>query len=134
MAVERRGDMSEGGELGQPRRREELRRSPKACAIPQRAVYAAWPRGKANRGAAGGDGESLAACAQRLRGKLSRAWTRLVSGSYFPPPVKEVGIPKASGGIRPLGIPTVGDRVAQTVAKMAREPQREAPFDPDSYG
>ncbi len=134
MAVERRGDMIEGGELGQPLRREELGTPPKAFAIPKRAVFAAWQRVKANRGAAGIDGESLAAFEQKLRGNLYRVWNRLVSGSYFPPPVKEVGIPKASGGIRPLGIPTVGDRVAQTVAKMALEPQLEPHFDPDSYG
>jgi hypothetical protein len=134
MEVERRGDIIEGGELGQPLRREELRTSPKAFAIPKRAVFAAWQRVKANRGAAGIDGESLAAFEQRLRGNLYRVWNRLVSGSYFPPPVKEVGIPKAGGGVRPLGIPTVGDRVAQTVAKMALEPQLDPHFDQDSYG
>jgi group II intron reverse transcriptase/maturase len=134
MGVERRGDSIEGGELGQPLRREELRTSPKAFAIPKRAVFAAWQRVKANRGAAGIDGESLAAFEQKLRGNLYRVWNRLVSGSYFPPPVKEVGIPKPGGGVRPLGIPTVGDRVAQTVAKMALEPQLEPHFDPDSYG
>jgi RNA-directed DNA polymerase len=134
MEVERRGDSIEGGDLGQPLRREERRTSPKAFAIPKRAVFAAWQRVKANRGAAGIDGESLAAFEQQLRGNLYRVWNRLVSGSYFPPPVKEVGIPKAGGGVRPLGIPTVGDRVAQTVAKMALEPQLEPHFDPDSYG
>jgi len=107
MAVERRGDLSEGGDLGQPLRREELGTSPKAFAIPKRAVFAAWQRVKANRGAAGIDGESLAAFEQKLRGNRYRVWNRLVSGSYFPPPVKEVGIPKARGGIRPLGIPMV---------------------------
>jgi RNA-directed DNA polymerase len=132
--VERRGDIIEGDALGQPPRREELEASPKALAIPNRAVFAAWQRGKANRGAAGIDGESLAAFEQQLRGNLYRVWNRLVLGSYFPPPVKEVGIPKASGGTRPLGIPTVGDRVAQTVAKMALEPHLEPHFDPDSYG
>ena len=88
----------------------------------------------ANRGAAGREGESLAAVEQQLGGNLYRVWNRLVSGRYFPPPVKEVGIPKAGGGVRPLGIPTVGDRVAQTVAKRALEPQLEPHFDPDSYG
>jgi RNA-directed DNA polymerase len=134
MDVERRGDIIEGGDPSQPLRREELGTAPKAFAIPKRAVFAAWQRVKANRGAAGIDGESLAAFEQKLRGNLYRVWNRLVSGSYFPPPVKEVGIPKAGGGIRPLGIPTVGDRVAQTVAKMALEPQLEPHFDPDSYG
>ena len=134
MDVERRGDIIEGGGLGQPLRREELGTAPKAFAIPKRAVFAAWQRVKANRGVAGIDGESLAAFEQKLRGNLYRVWNRLVSGSYFPPPVKEVGIPKAGGGIRPLGIPTVGDRVAQTVAKMALEPHLEPHFDQDSYG
>jgi RNA-directed DNA polymerase len=134
MAVERRGDIIEGGDPSQPLQREELGTAPKAFAIPKRAVFEAWQRVKANRGAAGIDGESLAAFEQQLRGHLYRVWNRLGSGSYFPPPVKEVGIPKASGGTRPLGIPTVGDRVAQTVAKMALEPQLEPHFDPDSYG
>jgi len=134
MAGERRGDIIEGEAVSQPLRREERAASPKAFAIPKRAVFTAWQRVKANRGAAGIDGESLVAFEQQLPGNLYRVWNRLVSGSYFPPPVKEVGIPKASGGIRPLGIPTVGDRVAQTVAKMALEPQLEPHFDRDSYG
>jgi RNA-directed DNA polymerase len=134
MEVERRGDSIEGGALGQPLRREELRTSPKAFAIPQRAVVAAWQRVKANRGAAGRDGESLAAFEQKRRGNLYRVWNRLVSGSSCPPPVKEVGSPTAGGGVRPLGIPTVGERVAQTGAQRALEPQLEPHFDPDSYG
>ncbi len=134
MDGERRGDIIEGDGLSQPPRREELGTSPKSFAIPKRAVFAAWQRVKANRGAAGIDEESLAAFEQKLRGNLYRVWNRRVSGSYFPPPVKEVGIPKAGGGTRPLGIPTVGDRVAQTVAKMALEPQLEPHFDHDSYG
>ena len=107
MEVERRGDIIEGEALGQPLRREERAASPKAFAIPKRAVFAAWQRVKANQGVAGRDGESLAAFEQQLRGNLYRVGNRLVSGRYFPPPVKEVGIPKASGGIRPLGIPMV---------------------------
>jgi hypothetical protein len=107
MAVERRGDMIEGEGLSQPLRREELGTAPKAFAIPKRTVFAAWQRVKANRGAAGIDGESLAAFEQKLRGNLYRVWNRLVSGSYFPPPVKEVRIPKAGGGTRPLGISMV---------------------------
>jgi group II intron reverse transcriptase/maturase len=134
MAVERRGDIIEGEAVSQPLRREERAASPKAFAIPKRAVFAAWQRVKANRGAAGIEGESLTVFEQKLSGNLYRVWNRLASGSYFPPPVKEVGSPKASGGIRPLGIPTVGDRVAQTVAKMALEPQVDPHLDPDSYG
>ena len=117
MAVERRGDSIEGDGHGQPPRREEPGPSPKAFAIPKRMIFEAWQRVKANRGAAGIDGESLAAFEQKLRGNLYRIWNRLVSGSYFPPPVKEVGIPKASGGMRPLGIPTV--RVNYTAVQRA---------------
>ncbi len=134
MDVERRGDIIEVDALSQPPRREELRASPKSFAIPKRAVFAAWQRVKANRGAAGIERESLAAFEQKLAGNLYRIWNRMCSGSYFPPPVKEVGIPKAGGGVRPLGIPTVGDRVAQTVGKMALEPHLEPHFDADSYG
>jgi len=110
MGVERRGDRIEGEALSQPPRREELGTAPKAFAIPKGTVCAAWQGVKAKRGAAGRDGESLAAFAQKLGGNLYRVWNRLGSGSYFPPPVKEVGIPKAGGGTRPLGMPTVGDR------------------------
>ncbi len=134
MGGERRGAMIEGDALSQPPRREELGTAPKACAIPKHTVFAAGQRVKANRGAAGIDGESLAAFEQKLGGNLYRVWNRLVAGSYFPPPVKEVGMPKAGGGTRPLGMPTVGDRGAQTVAKRALEPQLEPHFDPDSYG
>ena len=132
--MERRGDSIAGEAFRQPLRREEREASPKALAIPKRAVFEAWQRVKATRGAAGRAGESLAAFEQKLRGNLYRVWNRLVSGSYFPPPVKEVGMPKAGGGIRPLGIPPGGDRVAQTVAKMALEPHLEPHFDHDSYG
>jgi RNA-directed DNA polymerase len=107
MDGERRGDIIEGGDLSQPPRREEGRAATKSLARPKRAVVAAWKRVKANRGAAGIDGESLAAFEQKLAGNLYRVWNRLVAGSYFPPPVKEVGIPKAGGGMRPLGIPMV---------------------------
>ncbi len=134
MGVERRGDRIAGDALSQPPRREELGTAPKAFAIPKGTVCAAWQGVKAKRGAAGRDGESLAAFAQKLGGNLYRVWNRLGSGSYFPPPVKEVGIPKAGGGTRPLGMPTVGERGAPTVAKMALEPQLAPHFAPDSYG
>ena len=97
-------------------------------------VYEAWKRVKANRGGAGIDREILAAFEKNLKGNLYKIWNRMVSGSYFPPPVKQVGIRKKDGGVRYLGVPTVADRVAQTVVKMVLEPQLEAHFDPDSYG
>jgi group II intron reverse transcriptase/maturase len=102
--------------------------------IPKQLVWAAYQRVKANRGAAGVDGESLAMFEKDLKGNLYKVWNRMSSGSYFPPPVRLVEIPKGSGGTRPLGIPTVGDRVAQTVVKMVLEPKVEPVFHPDSYG
>jgi group II intron reverse transcriptase/maturase len=80
------------------------------------------------------DGESLAAFEKDLKGNLYKVWNRMSSGSYFPPPVRLVEIPKDNGGKRPLGIPTVGDRVAQTVVKMVLEPLVEPKFHRDSYG
>ena len=106
----------------------------KAYDIPKQLVYEAYQRVKANHGAAGVDGQSLAAFEKDLKGNLYKVWNRMSSGSYFPPPVKLVEIPKDDGGKRPLGIPTVADRVAQTVAKMVLEPCVEPVFHPDSYG
>ena len=102
--------------------------------IPKRLVWEAYQRVKANRGAAGVDGVSLAAFEQNLKGNLYKIWNRMSSGSYHPPPVRLVEIPKDTGGTRPLGIPTISDRVAQTVAKMVLEPLVEPRFHPDSYG
>lgn len=102
--------------------------------IPRKLVWEAYQRVKANRGAAGVDGESLEAFEKDLKGNLYKVWNRMASGSYFPPPVRLVEIPKDSGGMRPLGIPTVADRVAQTVVKMVLEPELEPHFHPDSYG
>ncbi len=100
--------------------------------IPKRLVWEAYRRVKANRGAAGIDGETLAAFEKDLKGNLYKIWNRMSSGSYFPPPVRLVEIPKASGGTRPLGIPTVADRVAQTVTTRVLEPEVEPHFHPDS--
>jgi RNA-directed DNA polymerase len=100
--------------------------------IPKRLVWEAYKRVKANRGAAGIDGETLTAFEKDLKGNLYKIWNRMSSGSYFPPPVRLVEIPKANG-TRPLGIPTVGDRVAQTVTKMVLEPLVEPSFHPDSF-
>ena len=97
-------------------------------------VWEAWKSVKANQGAAGVDGQSLAKFAENLENNLYKLWNRMASGSYMPQPVLRVEIPKADGGVRPLGIPTVADRVAQTVVKMALEPELEAHFHPDSYG
>ena len=94
----------------------------------------AFQRVKANKGAAGIDDESLEAFEANLKNNLYKIWNRMSSGSYFPPPVKAVEIPKKSGGKRMLGVPTVADRVAQMVAKIYFEPTVEPYFHPDSYG
>ena len=102
--------------------------------IPKRLVVQAWRLVRANRGAPGVDEESLDLFERDLKRNLYRIWNRMSSGSYFPAPVKEVMIPKKSGGQRPLGIPTVADRVAQTVVKLVLEPELEPHFHEDSYG
>src|SRR5271157_625101 len=102
--------------------------------ISKQLVWDAYQRVKANRGAAGVDGVSLAAFEKDLKGNLYKVWNRMSSGSYHPPPVRLVEIPKDNGGTRPLGIPTIADRVAQTVVKMVLEPLVEPRFHPDSYG
>jgi len=106
----------------------------KAFEISKEVVWEAYQRVKANRGAAGVDGESIKAFEKDLKDNLYKIWNRMSSGTYFPPPVKLVEIPKGDGRMRPLGIPTVSDRVAQTVAKMYLEPLVEPKFHPDSYG
>jgi retron-type reverse transcriptase len=102
--------------------------------IPKRGIWEAFKRVKANQGAAGVDGQSIAAFEANLSGNLYKLWNRLSSGSYFPPPVRRVDIPKAGGGTRPLGIPTVADRCAQEVVRRYLEPILEPVFHPDSYG
>ena len=107
----------------------------KPFCIPKRAVWEAYKRVRANRGAAGVDGQSIADFEEDLSNNLYRIWNRMTSGSYFPPPVRRVEIPKDNGaGVRLLGVPTVADRVAQTVVKEYLEPQLDACFHPDSYG
>ncbi|HEY0723191.1 MAG TPA: hypothetical protein VGD41_04230 [Pyrinomonadaceae bacterium] len=85
--------------------------------IPKREVWEAFKRVKANQGAAGVDRQSIADFEADLSNNLYKLWNRLSSGSYFPPPVRRVDIPKPDGGTRPLGIPTVADRIAQEVAR-----------------
>lgn len=89
---------------------------------------------KANAGAAGIDKQSISDFEINLKDNLYKIWNRLSSGSYFPPPVRAVAIPKKSGGERVLGIPIVGDRIAQMVVKLEFEPTVEPHFLPDSYG
>src|SRR3989440_8386409 len=107
----------------------------KSFEISKQVVFEAYRRVKANKGAAGVDDESVAAFEVDLKGNLYKLWNRMSSGSYFPPPVKMVEIPKPGGkGVRILGVPTVADRIAQTVAAMYLEPKVEPRFHPDSYG
>lgn len=113
---------------------EERSITTKPFEIPKRLVWQAWRLVRANRGAAGVDEESLDEFERDLKNNLYRLWNRMSSGSYFPPPVREVQIPKKSGGQRPLGIPTVSDRVAQMVAKLVLEPELEPHFHENSYG
>jgi group II intron reverse transcriptase/maturase len=106
----------------------------KSFDIPKREVWEAFKRVKANQGAAGVDGQTIQDFEARLAGNLYKLWNRLSSGSYMPPAVRRVDIPKANGGTRPLGIPTVADRVAQEVVRRYLEPVLEPVFHPDSYG
>jgi RNA-directed DNA polymerase len=101
--------------------------------IPKALVWEAFKRVKSNGGAAGVDKESIEMFEGKLSDNLYKLWNRLCSGSYFPPPVKGVPIPKKSGGVRMLGVPTVSDRVAQTVVKLVLEPVREPLFHRNSY-
>lgn len=102
--------------------------------ITQQMVKNAYRKVKSNGGSAGVDKESLEEFQTDLKNNLYKLWNRMSSGSYFPKSVKEVEIPKASGGKRKLGIPTVSDRIAQQVIKSYLEPRLEAEFHEDSYG
>ncbi len=102
--------------------------------IPKRIVMEAWESVKRNKGTCGVDEETIEKYESKLKDNLYRLWNRMSSGSYFPKEVRRVEIPKASGGLRPLGIPTVEDRIAQTVVKMILEKELEPIFHEDSYG
>jgi len=108
---------------------------PKPFAISKWMVWEAYLKVKANKGAAGVDGESIAEFERDLKGNLYKLWNRMSSGCYFPPPVRMVEIPKPEGrGVRILGVPTVADRIAQTVVHLYLEPKVEPKFHSDSYG
>src|SRR5690606_16038801 len=120
--------------MRQPRKWEEQMDKTKSYEISRHKVWEAYELVKANKGAAGVDEESIQKFEANLKGNLYKIWNRMSSGSYFPPPVKAVEIPKKDGGKRTLGIPTVGDRVAQMVVKKVFEPTVEPYFMEDSYG
>ena len=102
--------------------------------IDKRLVYEAYKAVKSNRGAAGVDQQTIEQFEADLAGNLYKIWNRMSSGTYFPPPVRAVAIPKKSGGERILGVPTVADRVAQMVVKRVIEPILDPIFLADSYG
>ena len=106
----------------------------KSYDISKQVVWEAYKKVKANKGSAGIDGESMEQFEENLKDNLYKLWNRMSSGSYFPPPVKVVEIPKKGKGTRILGIPTVADRIAQMVAKAYFEPTVEPHFLSDSYG
>ena len=133
MGLERRGRVVQPWPRANWKREEPVDKA-KPFDIPKREVWEAFKRVKANQGAAGVDGQSIEDFEARLTANLYKLWNRLSSGSYMPPPVRRVDIPKASGGTRPLGIPTVADRIAQEVVRRYLEPMLEPVFHPDSYG
>lgn len=106
----------------------------KSFSISKQAVWDSYLKVKSNQGAAGIDQCSIAAFEDDLKNNLYKIWNRMSSGSYIPPPVLRVEIPKGDGKMRPLGIPTVADRIAQMVVKNHLEPELEAVFHPDSFG
>ena len=134
MGLERSSGVVRTGHADQPGNREESVRTVKPFGIAKRVVWEAYRHVKANQGAAGIDGKSIEMFEANLKDNLYRVWNRMSSGCYFPPAIRQVEIPKKNGGVRSLGISTVEDRIAQTVAKIYIEPALEQLFLPDSYG
>src|SRR4029453_18440781 len=113
----------------------ELKLSGKPFEISKMEVWEAYRQVKANKGAAGVDGVTLEEFEADLKNNLYRIWNRMSSGSYFPPPVRAVEIPKQHGdGVRTLGVPTIGDRIAKAGVARRLEDKVESIFHPDSYG
>jgi group II intron reverse transcriptase/maturase len=107
----------------------------KSFEIPKRLVWEAYKSVRENKGAPGVDGQSIEDFEKDLKNNLYKIWNRMSSGTYFPPPVRAVEIPKShGGGTRILGVPTVADRIAQTVVALRLEPRMESIFHEDSYG
>lgn len=134
MGAERRGRHDQADLRGPTGNGMSLLGTAKPFDIPKIKVMEAWKLVKRNGGAAGADGISIEKFERKLAKNLYTIWNRMSSGSYYPAPVLRVDIPKKSGGTRPLGIPTVGDRVAQMTARLCFEPLVEPHFHPDSYG
>lgn len=106
----------------------------KSFKINKQAVWDAYKKVKANKGSAGVDKITIEKFEENLKDNLYKLWNRLSSGSYFPPPVRAVEIPKKNGGTRILGVPTVEDRIAQMVVRLYFEPSVDKIFHEDSYG
>ena len=134
MGLERSSDVVRTESVGQPGNGEEPAKAVKPFGIAKRVVWEAYRHVKANQGAAGIDGESIEMFEVNLKDNLYRLWNRMSSGSYMPPAIRLVEIPKKTGGVRTLGIATIEDRIAQTVAKSYIEPALEQLFHPNSYG
>jgi len=111
-----------------------MRTTGKPFSIDKKQVYEAYKAVKSNAGSAGVDGQTIEQFEADLQNNLYKLWNRMSSGSYFPPPVRAVSIPKKTGGQRILGVPTVADRVAQMVVKQLIEPELDPIFLADSYG
>src|SRR5215216_2825265 len=140
VGVERRGRLIRNVEsfnrgVGPGRKRGNMPKpDDRPFAIPKAMVWEAWRRVRANKGAPGVDGQAIEEFEADLAGNLYKIWNRMSSGSYFPPPVRAVEIPKPHGGVRMLGVPTIADRVAQTVVAMYLGERADHRFHPDSYG
>src|SRR5205807_10616533 len=115
-------------------RRTSMRATDKPFNIDKKLVYEAYKAVQSNGGAAGVDGQTIEQFEADLGRNLYRIWNRMSSGSYFPPPVRAVPIPKKTGGQRILGVPTVSDRIAQMVVKQLIEPELDQIFLKNSYG
>jgi RNA-directed DNA polymerase len=115
-------------------RKMQVHTTGKPFNITKKQVYEAYKAVKSNAGSAGVDGQTIEQFDSDLRSNLYKLWNRMSSGSYFPPPVRAVSIPKKTGGQRILGVPTVADRVAQMVVKQLIEPDLDPIFLADSYG
>ena len=134
MDVERRGRMVLLLKCTK-QRWEECMTTAKPYVIATQVVWDAYKKVQANRGAAGVDGQSLAAFEKDVKNNLSKRWNRRSSGSSFPPPVRRVEIPKGNpGATRPLGMPTVSERIAQMGVKRVLEPPVAPYCHPDAYG
>jgi group II intron reverse transcriptase/maturase len=135
MGLERRAGVTQLRlPLATPERGRDRGAETKSIPITKRMIWESYKKVRKNKGAAGIDQETIEMYEERLEDNLYVLWNRMSSGSYFPPPVLEVEIPKDDGRKRKLGIPTVNDRVAQQVLKNYLEQRFEAEFSPQSYG